>query len=82
MIGDRNTAKIWLFWLVAVIWLATAIPILIFSLMVLEVPLWPSFSTESTVEGTTIWAVFTAWFYVTPVVLIVVARRRRRASAL
>ena len=81
MIGDRNNAKTWLFWLVAAVWLATAMPILIFSLMILEVLLWPSFSTESTAEGISLWAVFAAWLYVTPVVLLVVARRHRRTSA-
>ncbi len=82
MIGNRNTATTWLFWLVAAVWLVTALPIIIFSLMVLEVPLWPSFSAESTVEGTLIWAVVATWFYVTPVMLTIVARRRRRTTAL
>jgi hypothetical protein len=82
MIGKRNGAKTWLFWLVAAAWLATAVPVLVLSLFLLEVPLLPSFSAESTVEGISVWAVLAAWFYVTPVVLIVVARRHRRASTL
>lgn len=81
MICGRNTVKTWMFWLIAVVWIATAAPILILSLFLLEVPLWPSFTEESTVEGVSIFAVFAAWFYLTPVVLIVVGRRRRRTPA-
>jgi hypothetical protein len=81
MIGERNTAKTRLFWLIAATWLATAIPILVLSLLLLEVPLWPSFSAESTAEGISVWTVVAAWFYITPVVLITVARRYRRRSA-
>ena len=81
MISERIIDKTWFFWLIAAVWLATAVPILALSLFLLEVPLWPSFSAESTAEGILVWAVFAAWLYVTPVVLLFVARRRRRASA-
>ena len=72
--------KSWLFWLIAVFWLATAIPITIFSMLVLELPFWPEFGQESTPEGVMIWAVFTAWFYITPVVLVIMVRRWRAMS--
>lgn len=66
----------WLFWLALIAWLALAIPIGLFSLLTLELPLWPSFSAESTSEGMAIWAIFAAWFYITPIVLFGVRRRR------
>lgn len=81
MARERINDRAWLFWLVFAVWLATALPMLILSLFLLEVPLWPSFGPESTVEGVSVWAVFAAWFYVTPVVLIMVSRRNRRTSA-
>lgn len=70
---DRGT---WMSWLVFAVWLGTAIPIALFSLLTLELPLWPSFSAESTAEGITIWATFAVWFYITPVVLAVLSRRK------
>lgn len=72
--------KSWLFWLIAGFWLATAILITIFSMLVLELPFWPEFGPESTPEGVMIWAVFTAWFYITPVVLVIMVRRWRAMS--
>lgn len=51
-----------LFWLVLALWLATAFPIVLWSVLTLELPLWPSFSEESTTEGIIIWAIFAAWF--------------------
>ncbi|MDR6790453.1 polyferredoxin [Sphingomonas sp. BE138] len=75
--ADRLPAlRNWLFWLALIAWLAIAIPIGLFSLLTLELPLWPSFSVESTLEGIAIWAILAAWFYITPVVLIGVRRRR------
>lgn len=71
----------WLFWLALIVWLASAIPIALFSLFTLELPLWPSFSAESTREGITIWAAFAAWFYITPFVLAMVVHRRRKTAA-
>jgi hypothetical protein len=70
-----------LFWLVLIVWLTTAIPIALYSLLSLELPLWPSFSAESTREGITVWIVFAAWFYVTPLILAVLARLRRNAGS-
>jgi hypothetical protein len=67
--------KLWLFRLVAAVWLATAIPLCLLSAVLLEVPLWPTFSDESTLEGMGLWAVIAAWFYITPVVLLVIGRR-------
>ena len=67
--------QLWLFGLVAAVWLVTAIPIALISLLFLEIPLWPTFSSESTVEGTMVWAVMTGWFYITPVVLLIIGRR-------
>lgn len=81
MIGKHCTAKRLLFWLVFAFWLATALPIATLSLFMWEIPLWPSFSSESTSEGFAVWAVVTAWFYVTPVGLILVGRTNRRPSA-
>ncbi|KQN00254.1 MULTISPECIES: hypothetical protein [unclassified Sphingomonas] len=78
MAQERNRVSMWLLWLVGILWFAVAAPIVILSLLFLEVPLWPSFSEERTVEGTMVWAVLTMWVYVTPVVLFVVVRRRRR----
>ena len=88
--GDRNPRAMserrlalrnWLFWLVLIVWLATAIPIALLSLVTLELPLWPSLSAETTREGITIWAVFAAWFYITPLVLALVVHRRRKAGS-
>ena len=59
-----------LYWLIAIVWLAVALPILLWSLMIIEVPLWPDFGSESTAEGVTVWAVYTAFFYATPVLLL------------
>jgi uncharacterized membrane protein YhaH (DUF805 family) len=81
MIGKHFTARRPLFWLVFVLWLATALPIATLSLFMWEIPLWPSFSAESTSEGVAVWAVVAAWFYVTPVGLILVSRTNRRPSA-
>ncbi len=67
----------WRFWLVTILWLAVAIPIALFSLFTQELPLWPSFSAESSREGIAVWALFAAWFYVTPFVLFLVRRRGR-----
>jgi len=76
-----TAARKWLFWLVFSVWLATAIPIVLFSLFTFELPLWPHFSVESTPEGISVWAVIAAWFYFTPVVLIVIDRRGKRPAA-
>jgi hypothetical protein len=65
----------WPFRLVFAAWLATALPIALFSLVTFEMPLQPRFSSESTAEGTAIWALFAAWFYITPVVLSMVTLR-------
>jgi hypothetical protein len=82
MTNASAAVRKWLFWLVFAVWLATAIPIALFSLFAFELPLRPHFSAESTPEGISVWAVFAAWFYVIPIVLIVVGRReRRRASS-
>ena len=73
--------QLWLFGLVAAVWLVTNIPIALISIFLLEIPLWPTFGSDSTAEGVTVWAVMTAWFYVTPVVLLVIGRRWSRQSA-
>lgn len=78
--GPSQT-KLWLFRLVAGVWLATAIPIILLSALLLELPMWPTFGPDTTTEGIVIWAVIAAWFYVTPAVLIVVDRRWNRLSA-
>ncbi len=75
------TWQYWLFWMVFAVWLATAIPVIMFSLFTLELPLWPSFSEESTVEGVTVWAIYTAWFYLTPLVLVAIIRRKRMSAS-
>ena len=81
MISKHFTAKRPLFWLLFVFWLATALPIATLSLFMWEIPLWPSFSSESTSDGVAVWAVVTVWFYVTPVGLIWASRTHRRPSA-
>ena len=81
MTNESSPTKLWLFRLVAAVWLATAIPIFLLSAFLLEVPLWPTFSDESTPEGVGLWAVIAAWFYITPVVLLVIGRRWTRRSA-
>lgn len=73
--------KLWLSRLVGAVWLATAIPIGLLSGFLMEVPLWPTFSDESTPEGIGLWAVLAAWFYITPVALLVIGRRWNRRSA-
>jgi hypothetical protein len=79
MAGNPTGLRTALFYLVFAVWLASAIPIMLFSLFwTQELPLWPSFGAESTREGIAVWAVFAAWFYITPIVLAVVARRRKR----
>jgi hypothetical protein len=81
MINGPSQIKRWLFRLVAAVWLATAIPICLLSAFLLEVPLWPTFSDESTPEGVGLWAVIAAWFYITPMILIVIGRRWNGRSA-
>jgi hypothetical protein len=71
----------WLFTLVFTLWLSVAVPILLYSLLTLQVPLWPNFGPESTWEGIFIWAVLAAWFYLIPVILIAVNRRGRSSHA-
>lgn len=72
---NPSQTNVWLFRLFTALWMATAIPITIFSFFLLELPLWPEFDAESTPEGIALWAATAAWFYVTPVALIIVARR-------
>jgi hypothetical protein len=79
--NQPSQTKLWLFRFVAAVWLATAIPIILLSAFLLELPLWPTFGPDSTTEGIVLWAVIAAWFYVTPVVLIGVRRRLNRRSA-
>ena len=81
MSDTPHALRNWLFWLVLIAWLATAIPIVPFSVVTSEPPLWPSFSAESTREGIAIWAVFAAWFYMTPFVLAVVIHRKRKVGS-
>jgi uncharacterized membrane protein YhaH (DUF805 family) len=81
MVANQFTARRLLFWLVFGLWLATALPIATLSLFMLEIPLRPSFSAESTSEGVAVWAVCAAWFYITPIGLILVGRARRRPPA-
>lgn len=81
MTKGRSQAKFWLFRFVAAAWLATAIPIILLSAFLLELPLWPTFGPDSTTEGIVLWAVVATWFYVTPVVLIIVSRRWNRQAA-
>lgn len=75
MKAASNAPTYWLFWLWAALWLLTAFPIVLWSLLTFELPLWPEFSEESTTEGTIIWAIFAAWFYITPFLLFIVNRR-------
>jgi hypothetical protein len=70
-----------LFLLVFALWLATAIPPTIFAFFTLEPPLWPSFSEESTTEGIVVWAVYAAWFYITPMILFVPHHRNRMTAS-
>jgi uncharacterized RDD family membrane protein YckC len=58
-----------IFWLVAILWVVFALPILLWSLATLQVPVWPEFSSHSTVEGITVWAAMAALLYVAPIVL-------------
>lgn len=81
MINKHFSAKKVLFWLVFALWLATAIPTVTLSLLIWEIPLWPSFSAESTSGGVAVWAVVTAWLYVTPIGLILIGRTKRRPTA-
>jgi hypothetical protein len=81
MTNSSAAVRKWSFWLVFTVWLATAIPIALFSLFTFELPLWPNFSAESTPEGISVWAVFAAWFYITPAVLVVIHRRSTRQAA-
>lgn len=81
MASKKLTATKLLFWLLFVVWLATALPIAILSLFMLEIPLWPTPNAESTSEGFVVWAVATGWFYVTPVGLIMLRRTFTRPSA-
>ncbi|WP_231735708.1 hypothetical protein, partial [Novosphingobium sp. CCH12-A3] len=67
--------KLWLFRLIAAAWLMTAIPIILLSVFLMELPLWPTFGSDSTTEGIILWAVFAAWFYITPVLLLVASRK-------
>ena len=67
------------FWAVAILWLATALPILGISLLSLEIPLWPSFGPESTLEGRLVWAAVAGWFYLIPIVLFLLRKYRRPA---
>jgi hypothetical protein len=64
-----------LYWAILALWLVTALPVLLWSALVAEIPWRPNFSSESTLEGITIWAVFAAWFYVTPILLLVFRKR-------
>jgi uncharacterized RDD family membrane protein YckC len=75
-----SKTKVWLFRIVAAIWMVIAIPIALFSFLLLEMPLWPSFGPESTPEGIALWAVLATWFYVTPVVLLIIGRRWNERS--
>ena len=79
--SEPSQIKLWLFRLVGAAWFAAAIPIGLLSAFLLEVPLWPTFSDESTPEGIGLWAVIAAWFYITPVGLLVIGRRWNRRSA-
>ncbi|KQN83024.1 hypothetical protein ASE90_09760 [Sphingomonas sp. Leaf67] len=69
-----------MFWLLLILWIAIAVPITLFSLLTLELPLWPSFPAESTREGIALWAFLAAWYYIVPVVLVLVGRRARRTK--
>jgi len=75
-----NLIKTWLFRLIVAIWMAFAIPFTLLSFFLLELPFWPSFDRDSTLEGITIWAVLAAFYYMTPVILIVIGRRWRAAA--
>lgn len=79
MADNRFVGMTWAFWLIFAIWLASAVPIALFSVLTLELLFWPSFSAESTAEGILIWTIFAAWFYLTPVVLLAIRRRKRVA---
>jgi hypothetical protein len=81
VMNGPSQIKVWLFRLVAAVWLATAIPIALLSAFLLELPLWPTFGPDSTAEGVAVWAVSAAWFYITPVVLLVSGRRWNGRSA-
>lgn len=67
--------SIWLFRLVAALWLATAVPTAILSFFLMELPFWPHFGPESTPDDIVRWAAVAAWFYITPISLIIVGRR-------
>lgn len=64
---EPSQVALWLIWLVGAVWLATAILTGLLSAFLLEVPLWPTFSAESTPEGIGLSAVIAVWFYITPV---------------
>jgi len=66
------------FWLVTILWLSSALPILAISLLSLEVPLWPRFGPDSTSEGRWVWGVVAIWFYLTPLLLLAFRRFGRR----
>ena len=51
-------------------WLAVAIPLTFFSLLVGEWIALPQFSAESTPEGIVIACLFFGWFYLTPGLLL------------
>ncbi len=69
-----------LFWSIAILWLASALPVIGISLFSLEMPLWPNFGPESTTEGRIVWAVFTSWIYITPLLLLAFRRFGRRVQ--
>ncbi|WP_267435038.1 hypothetical protein [Sphingomonas sp. GM_Shp_1] len=65
MIRKPSTITLWLFRLVAAVWIATAIPI----------------GPDSTMEGVSLWGAMAGWFYITPVILLVIGRRWNRPTA-
>ena len=78
VVQDFAKAKLWLFRFIAAVWIATAIPIVLLSVLLLELPFWPNFSVDSTAEGIATWAVIAAWFYITPIALLIIGRRWNR----
>jgi hypothetical protein len=77
MTSMRGSGKRWLLWIIAALWLGTAVPIIALSLWLGDVPLWPSFNAESTPEGVVLWTVLAAWIYLPPILPLAKVRRKR-----
>lgn len=81
MANERSQTKTWLFRLVAAVWIATFVPLALFSLVLLEVPLWTTFHSDLSPTGYVLAVVAAAWFYIVPIVLLAIGRRCNQQPA-